>query len=95
MTVEPFGGRKGVDPMAGWNIQKLERRYGDTRGGGGMILEGGVAIGRSMERFRSDSWELCRYRNQITLIRVLSVLYRTGKKDGTGRRIAGVTVNAA
>lgn len=34
-----------------------------------------------MERFRSDSWELCRYRNQITLIRVLSVLGRTRKKN--------------
>lgn len=39
-----------------------------------------------MERFRSDSWELCRYRNQITLIRVLSVLGRTRKKDAAWRR---------
>lgn len=39
-----------------------------------------------MERFRSDSWELCRYRNQITLIRVLSVLGRGRKKDAAWRR---------
>ena len=47
-----------------------------------------------MERFRSDSWELCRYRNQITLIRVLSVLgsYEKKKKgsgDWVGRCVAG------
>ena len=33
------------------------------------------------ERFRSDSWDLCRYRNQITLIRVLSVLGRARERE--------------
>lgn len=53
------------------------------------MIQGGEGGGGSMERFRSDSWELCRYRNQITLIRVLSVLGRRRKKDaawGRGRR---------